>query len=349
MIPPARRLTVGVRPNSPAHNTTVFRSRSRFFRSRIKAAKAGSRMASCSRVDLVVVGMGVPAVEGDLDAAHAHLDQPPRRQAAPAKRRVAVISAQASGSCETSKAFNCSELIMTRARRDGLAVQGGSRASPAAGEGALDDVQIADALPSRPAGTRAATSGSLPRGSPVRKASYSSPRNPPRPGHCPGRIEMCRGMSVLPTGSSWQQIAPIDGCIDRRVGPVAGLHHVGAAPWSPSLLTIERIRATEPICSARCSKPSASCTPLTAVSMASVPAGDPGAGMGVERLELAGPALEPEQDDRLRRPPGPLGLRRPAAARGASASSARPTLEEAAAVDSRSEWREVMRESSMVP
>ena len=56
------------------------------------------------------------------------------------------------------------------------------------------------------------TSGSFSLGSPAWKASNSPPRKPPRLGQRPVRIEMCRGMSVRPTGSSWQQTAPMEGC-----------------------------------------------------------------------------------------------------------------------------------------
>ena len=47
-----------------------------------------------------------------------------------------------------------------------------------------------------------AMSGSLPLGSPTWKASNSPPRNPPLFGQRPARIEICRGISVKPTGSS---------------------------------------------------------------------------------------------------------------------------------------------------
>src|SRR6185312_9069908 len=63
---------------------------------------------------------------------------------------------------------------------------------------------------------------------------------------------------------------------------------------------------------------------------------DPGVGVRVESLELAGVAVEPQEDDRLRRLPGPLGLvgqeppdRRQPAQPG--------QLEEIAAVESRPE------------
>ena len=67
--------------------------------------------------------------------------------------------------------------------------------------------------------------------------------------------------------------------------------------WSPSLLDIERISAIDSISSATRPRPGASCTSLTAVSMAPVPAAIARVRMRVEGLELARPALHPEHDD----------------------------------------------------
>ena len=66
--------------------------------------------------------------------------------------------------------------------------------------------------------------------------------------------------------------------------------------WLPSLLVIDRTRAISFMTLAVCSQPSAIEMPGTAVSIALVVAAVLGAGLGVERLELAGPAGHPEQD-----------------------------------------------------
>ena len=67
-------------------------------------------------------------------------------------------------------------------------------------------------------------------------------------------------------------------------------------------------------------------------------AGDPGVGVRVEGLELARAAVEPQQDDRLRRLPRPLGLvgQQPADGRQPAHSG---QLEEAAAVERESVGR----------
>ena len=62
------------------------------------------------------------------------------------------------------------------------------------------------------AGTPEATSGKAASGIVGLEGVEFGPRKPPRLGHWPERIEMWRGISVRPTGSSWQQIAPIEGC-----------------------------------------------------------------------------------------------------------------------------------------
>ena len=48
-------------------------------------------------VDLLVLGMAVPAGERDFHTPHAHLDQPSRGQTAPAEGGVSVSIAQALG------------------------------------------------------------------------------------------------------------------------------------------------------------------------------------------------------------------------------------------------------------
>src|SRR5205085_2090941 len=82
------------------------------------------------------------------------------------------------------------------------------------------------------------------------KASYWSPRNPPRAAHWPGRMLTCRGMSTPAAGSSWQRTAPIDGW--TTVGSGRNPVFIVYVPrsWSPSLLVIERTSAIDPISSA---------------------------------------------------------------------------------------------------
>ncbi len=82
---------------------------------------------------------------------------------------------------------------------------------------------------------------------------------------------MCRGMSAPAADSSWQQIAPIDGYTTVGSGRKPVFIVYVPRSWSPSLLTIDRIRLIEPISSAVRPRPGASCRPLTAVSMAPVP------------------------------------------------------------------------------
>ena len=95
---PPRGLTLGVRPNSPQHKTTVRSSNCRRNRSRNSAANAGSSILTASR-HLIgsheVVGVGIPAIESHLDAAYADLDEPASGQAAAAERRIAILGAQA--------------------------------------------------------------------------------------------------------------------------------------------------------------------------------------------------------------------------------------------------------------
>ena len=89
--------------------------------------------------------------------------------------------------------------------------------------------------------------------------------------------------------------------IDRRVGPVAGLQQVGAA------LVVALLAHHRPDQRDRAhllGEPAEAVGELHALHGrvdGLRAAGDRLAGLGVERLELARPALQPEQDDRLRR------------------------------------------------
>ncbi len=114
---PPSGLTLGVRPNSPQHRTTVRSSSCRRDRSRSKAANAGSSTwARALWISWLLTWASQP-LERDLDAAHADLDQPARGQAAAAERAYRrTRRATLAGSCETSNALSCSEDIITRAR-----------------------------------------------------------------------------------------------------------------------------------------------------------------------------------------------------------------------------------------
>ena len=210
---PPEGLTLGVRPNSPPHRTTV---RSSSFRRDQVAQQRGERRVEhldARLVDLVVVDVGVPAVERDLDAAHADLDQPACGQAAAAERRVAVLGADRGRLLRHVERL---ELLGGHHRAgagERLAVQGGlDAASPAAGEGPLDDVQVLDPRQLARAGHRRGHVGQLALRVADLEGVELAAQEPAPARPLSVRIEMCRGMSVRPTGSSWQQIAPIEGC-----------------------------------------------------------------------------------------------------------------------------------------
>ncbi len=59
------------------------------------AANAGSRTLASRLVNLVVIDVSIPAVERDLDAAHADLDEPACGQAAAAEGSIAVLGGDA--------------------------------------------------------------------------------------------------------------------------------------------------------------------------------------------------------------------------------------------------------------
>ena len=161
----------------------------------------------------MVVDVSVPAVERHLDAAHADLGQPAGGQAAAAERGVAVLGADAGGLLRDVERLELLGGHHHPGAGERLAVQRGvDPGAPAAGEGSLDDLEVAD--PRQVA--RAGHAGRHIGQSPLRIADLErvelAPQEAARLGHWPVRIEMCRGMSVRPTGSSWQQIAPIEGC-----------------------------------------------------------------------------------------------------------------------------------------
>ena len=278
-------------------------------------------------VDLVVVDVRVPAAERDLDAAHADLDEPARGQAAAAEGRVAVLGERrAAGSCETSNALSCSEVIITRARAS------------------VSRCSVASTRPRRPRAkarsttsrswTRASSRGvghaarsrraACPCGSPIWKASNSPPRKPPRLGHLLGQDRDVPG----DVGPAHRQLVAADradrGMLDRRVGPVAGLHQVRAALVVALLAHHRPDQRDRPHLLGQVLEALGELDALDGGRDGLRAAGDPGVGVRVEGLELARAAVQPEQDDRLRRLPRSARPGRPAAARRASASSARP-------------------------
>ena len=104
-------------------------------------------------VNLVVGDVGVPAVQGHLDAAHADFDQPPRGQAAAAERRIAVFFAKAFGLLRDVERLELFRAHHHPCAGERFAVQRGvDPGLAAAGEGALEDLQISD--PRRVAGGR---------------------------------------------------------------------------------------------------------------------------------------------------------------------------------------------------
>src|SRR3954464_2293931 len=125
-----------------------------------------------------------------------------------------------------------------------------------------------------------------------------------------------RVTSVPAAGSSWQQTAPTgggpplrrlgaaagaDGRVDhRRVGTEAGLHGVGAALVVPLLADHRADQGDRPHLLRRPLKPGGEADALDGGLDGPGAGGDVGAGVGVERLQLARAALEPEEDDRLR-------------------------------------------------
>ena len=117
--------------------------------------------------------------------------------------------------------------------------------------------------------------------------------------------------------------------------------------WSPSLLTIDRIECDRAHLVGELVEPLGELDALDGRGDRLGPAGDLRAGMRVERFELARPAAQPEQDDRLRRLARLLGLL------GQQLADRRQPgepgqLEEAAAVESEREAA-LMTRPSMVP
>ena len=165
-------------------------------------------------VDLVVVDVRIPAIERDLDAAHADFDQPPGGQAAAAERRVAVLFPKALGLLRDVERLELLRAHHHPRAGERLAVQRGvDPVLAAAGEGALEDLQIGDPCRVARGGHAGGDVGQRPLGI-VGLEGVEFGTRESRRGWATGRvrIEMCRGISVCPTGSSWQQIAPIDGC-----------------------------------------------------------------------------------------------------------------------------------------
>ena len=240
--------------------------------------------------------------ERDLDAADADLDQPPGRQAAAAERACRRTSSRtAAGSFDTSNAVELLRASSSCARR-----RPSSRCSVAStrfcrplGERPFDHVEVLEPLLRRglSAGTTACP-GTGPAGSSMRKASYWSPRKPPRAGHWPGRMLTCRGMSTPADG---QLVAAdrADGRVDhRRVRAEAGLHRVRAALVVALLADHRPDEGDRPHLLGRALQARGELDALDGGVDGPGAGGDVGAGVRVERLELARPALHPEHDDR---------------------------------------------------
>ena len=262
-------------------------------------------------VDLVVVDVRVPAAERHLDAADADLDEPAGGEAAAAEGGVAVLGADARPArCDTSNAFSCSEDIITRARA------------------MVSRCSVASTPRRRPrAKARSTTSRSL------------DPRQLARPGRgrrhvgqAALRVVHLEGVELVAEEPAAARplagqdrdvpgdVRPVDGqlvaadrpdrgVLDRRVGAVAGLHHV-----RPALVValLAHQRSDEGDRAHLVGQPLVPLGELDALDGGRDrlrPAGGPGPGVRVERLELARPAGHPEQDDRPRRLARALGLR----------------------------------------
>ena len=134
---------------------------------------------------------------------------------------------------------------------------------------------------------------------------------------------MCRGISVVPDRQLVAADRPDRRVLDRRVGPIAALHHVRAA------LVVAFLAHHRPN---ECDRTHLVGELLEAFGELDClggrrdglgSAGDLLVRMRVKRLELAGTAPQPEQDDRLRRLARLLGLLGPEARRQGSARRAR--------------------------
>ena len=98
------------------------------------------------------------------------------------------------------------------------------------------------------------------------------------------------------------------GVLDGRVGPIAGLHQIRSA------LVVTLLAHHRPDQRDRAHLVGQLLETLGELNARHRrgdrlgPGGDPGVGVRVKGLELAGPASQPQEDDRLRRLPRPLGL-----------------------------------------
>ena len=150
------------------------------------AANAGSRTLTCARwTSWLLTWVSQPS-ERHLDAAHADFDQPAGGQAAAAERRVAVLGADARGLLRDVERLELLGAHHHAGAGERLAVQRGVDAgSPAAGEGPLEDLQVADPRQRRAGRERRPShvGQARPCGSPTWNASNSPPRKPPRLGH----------------------------------------------------------------------------------------------------------------------------------------------------------------------
>src|SRR4051812_14879456 len=95
----------------------------------------------------MVVGVRVPAIQRNLDAADSHFDQAAGRQTGPAKRRVSVGMLQSLRLAANLEGF---ELFGrhhgARAVHRGLVRRAVNTALASLGEGTLDDFQVTDPL-----------------------------------------------------------------------------------------------------------------------------------------------------------------------------------------------------------
>ena len=120
-----------------------------------------------------ILGVSVPSAERHLDAAHADFDQSPRREAAAAERRVAIIGPQRRRFAGNVERFQ----LLGRHHPPGVGhrrfvARRGNVALPSGREGLLDDLQIVQSFAHCAAATRDAMSGTFSRGSNVLNASY---------------------------------------------------------------------------------------------------------------------------------------------------------------------------------
>ncbi len=306
---PPVRLILGVRPNSPQQSTTVRSSAFLRFRSRSSAANAGSRILTLRAMNRVVVDVGVPAIERHLDAAHADLDQPAGGQAAAAERSVAVLGADARGFLRHVERLELLGGHHHAGAGERLAVQRGlDAAAPAAGEGPLEDLQVADARQV----ARAGHSGGHVGQGPLRIADLEGVELAPQEAAAAGPLAGQDRDVPRDVGPAHRQLVAADradrGVLDRRVGPIAGLHQVRAALVVPLLAHHRPDQGDRAHLVGQLLEALGELNARYGGRDRLGPAGDPRVGVRVERLELAGPAAQPQEDDRLRRLPRPLGL-----------------------------------------